>query len=309
MAKYIIKRLLWLIPVVIGITFFIFTIMELSPGDPVSLILGPEATEEQRLAKTIELGLDQPMMVRYVEYLKNVLKGDFGRSWLQNFNVLEEFFARFPSTFIIVVLSTAVTSIIGIPLGVIAAIRQNRPADNVISVIALIFAAIPGFWLALLAQVYLGLQLGWFPSIGLDTPKHYILPVLTLSASTLAAQIRMTRSSVLDVIGQDYVRTARAKGAKESRVITRHVLTNALLPIITETGNSFAGLMGGAVMLEQVYSITGIGNMMLNAVTTRDIPVIMGILIFVAFLVGITNLMVDLLYAYFDPRVKSAFSR
>ena len=194
-------------------------------------------------------------------------------------------------------------------MGVISAIRQNRPSDNVISIVALILSAIPGFWLALLAQVYFALQLGWFPSIGLETPKHYVLPVLTLSASTIAAQVRMTRSSVLDVIGQDFVRTARAKGAKEGQVIVRHVLTNAFLPIITETGNSFAGLLGGAVMLEQLYSITGIGNMMLNGVTTRDIPVVMGILIFVAFLVGIVNLLVDLLYSFFDPRVKSVFSK
>lgn len=309
MLKYIIKRLLCLIPVILGITFFIYLVMALSPGDPVELILGPEATQEQRAAKTAELGLDKPLLSRYFDYLKDVCQGNFGRSWVRNFDILDEFLARFPSTFIIALLGTAVTVIVGVPMGVISAIRQNRPSDNVISIVALILSAIPGFWLALLAQVYFALQLGWFPSIGLETPKHYVLPVLTLSASTIAAQVRMTRSSVLDVIGQDFVRTARAKGAKEGQVIVRHVLTNAFLPIITETGNSFAGLLGGAVMLEQLYSITGIGNMMLNGVTTRDIPVVMGILIFVAFLVGIVNLLVDLLYSFFDPRVKSVFSK
>ena len=304
MSKYIFRRLLMLIPVVLGITFLIFLILSLSPGDPAVLVLGGDATPEALAAKRAELGIDKPMVVQYATYVFNVLHGDFGKSWINGHNVLPEFLERVPYTLYLGTLAMFFAVILGIPLGVIAAIKQNHFIDYLSIASATILFALPAFWFGMMAQIVFCLVLGWLPAAGADSPKYFILPALTLGANIFASQVRMTRTSMLDVVRQDFIRTARAKGAPEIRVIMKHVLQNGMLPVVTQIGISFASCMGGSVVTEMVFSIPGIGSLLINAVKSRDIPVVMGTLIFVAIVVGVINLIVDIIYAFIDPRVK-----
>jgi peptide/nickel transport system permease protein len=293
-----------MIPVVLGITLLVFGIMALAPGDPARGIVGMEASLEQLEAKRHELGFDQPFMVRYGKYILNLLRGDFGKSWLTNRDILTEFLIRLPNTLIVGLLSLAICSVFGVVLGVVAAIRQHHFIDYTSLAIALIFSSLPAFWTGLLAQIVFALNLHWFPASGSDSMRSYILPAFVLGAVSLGGMVRLTRSSMLDVISQDYVRTARAKGAKEAQVIWSHVMRNGLMPVVTTIGNHFAHLFAGAVITETVFGIGGIGTFMVNAVKGRDVPVVMGCLIFIAISVSIVNLLVDLIYVAIDPRVK-----
>ena len=293
-----------LIPVVLGITFLIFLILSFSPGDPAVLVLGGDATHEALVAKRAELGLDKPMVVQYANYIFNVLHGDFGKSWINGHAVLPEFLERVPYTLYLGSLAMFFAVILGIPLGVVAAIKQNHLIDYFSIASATILFSLPAFWFGMMAQLLFCLVLGWLPAAGADTPKHFILPALTLGANIFASQIRMTRTSMLDVVRQDFIRTARAKGAPEIRVVMKHVVRNGMLPVVTQIGISFASCMGGSVVTEMVFSIPGIGSLLINAVKSRDIPVVMGTLIFVAIVVGVINLIVDIIYAFIDPRVK-----
>lgn len=304
LLKYIIKRLLLLIPVVFGITFIIFVVLNLAPGDPAAMILGQDATAEALAAKRAEMGLDQPIVIQYIRYIAGVLRGDFGTSWLSGYEVLPEFLHRIPYTILLGSLSMFVAVIIGIPLGIIAAIRQYHFVDYASLALALILFSLPSFWFAMMGQILFCLTLGWLPAAGVGSLAHFILPSITLGANILASQLRMTRTSMLDVIKQDYIRTARAKGADERWVVAHHVLRNGMLPVVTQVGISFASCMGGSVITETVFSIPGIGSLLINAVKGRDIPVVMGTLIFIAIFVGIVNLIVDVIYALIDPRVK-----
>jgi len=304
MLKYVLKRLLLLIPVVLGITFIIFVVLNLAPGDPAVQILGADATAEALAAKRAELGLDQPIVIQYIRYIAGVLQGDFGTSWLSGYEVLPEFLHRIPYTILLGSLSMFVSVIIGIPLGIIAAIRQYHFVDYASLALALVLFSLPSFWLAMMCQILFCLTLGWLPASGVGSLSHFVLPSITLGANILASQLRMTRTSMLDVIKQDYIRTARAKGADERRVVIHHVLRNGMLPVVTQVGISFASCMGGSVITETVFSIPGIGSLLINAVKGRDIPVVMGTLIFIAIFVGIINLIVDIIYAFIDPRVK-----
>lgn len=304
MLKYVLKRLLLLIPVVLGITFIIFVVLNLAPGDPAVQILGQDATAEALAAKRAELGLDQPIIIQYIRYIAGVLQGDFGTSWLSGYEVLPEFLHRIPYTILLGSLSMFVSVIIGIPLGIIAAIRQYHFVDYASLALALVLFSLPSFWFAMMGQILFCLTLGWLPASGVGSLTHFILPSITLGANILASQLRMTRTSMLDVIKQDYIRTARAKGADERRVVIHHVLRNGMLPVITQVGISFASCMGGSVVTETVFSIPGIGSLLINAVKGRDIPVVMGTLIFIAIFVGVINLIVDIIYAFIDPRVK-----
>lgn len=304
MAKYIIKRLLMLIPVMIGITLFIYVILSLAPGDPVALILGPDATVEQMAAKRQELGLDKPVLVRYVNYMLGVLRGDFGTSWLSGFSVFDEFINRFPTTLTLGLMALGLAVIIGVPLGMVAAIRQNSVIDYATLVCAMLFSCLPGFWIGMMAQIYFCMKLGWFPVSGVGSFRHFVMPALALSLGMMASMIRLTRTSMLEVMNKDYVRTARAKGVAELKIYSVHVLRNGLLPVITQIGIGFAGIMGGAVVTESVFAIPGIGSYLINAVKSRDIPVVMGSIIFIGLFVGIVNLIVDFVYAFVDPRIK-----
>ena len=304
MLKYILKRLLLIIPVVIGITFFIFVVLSLAPGDPAVMILGTDASEEDLQAKRVELGLDKPIVVQYATYMLNVVKGDFGKSWLSGYDILTEFMHRIPKNVILTFYAMIFAVGLGIPLGILASTRQNTMVDYATLALALLLFSLPAFWLGMMGQIFFCLKLGWLPASGVGSLKHYILPALTLGANIFATQLRMTRSSMLDVIKQDYIRTARAKGAAESRVIYRHVLRNGMLPVVTQVGISFASCVGGSVVTESVFAIPGIGSLLINAVKGRDVPVVIGTLIFIAVFVAIINLIVDLIYAWIDPRVK-----
>lgn len=304
MLKYIVKRLLLLVPVVIGITLFIYIILSAAPGDPATLVLGMDASQEDILVKRAEMGLDKPVIIQYFNYMLGVLKGNFGTSWLSGYEVLPEFLHRLPNTIFLGTLSMFFAVLLGIPLGIAAAIKQNHFVDYVSLAIALVLFSLPAFWFGMMAQILFCLNFGWLPAAGVGSFKHFVLPALTLGANVFASQLRMTRTSMLDVVKQDYIRTARAKGAAERRVVVKHVLRNGLLPVVTQVGISYASCMGGSVVTEMVFSIPGIGSLLINAVKSRDIPVVMGTLIFVAVFVGIINLLVDLIYAFIDPRVK-----
>ncbi len=304
MAKYILKRILMLIPVVFGITLFIYVIMSLAPGDPATLILGADATWEEILAKRQELGLNDPVLVRYVKYMAGVLRGDFGTSWYNGYNVMSEFLSRIPNTLTLGLLSNLIVIIVGIPLGIIAAVKQNGVIDYSTLVLAMLFSSMPAFWFGLMAQIYFCLTLGWLPATGAESMKHFILPALTLASGSLAGQVRLTRTSMLEVNKLDYVRTARSKGCSESRIILKHVLRNGLLPVITSIGGHIATIVGGAIVTESVFAIPGVASLMINAVKIRDVPVVMGIIVVISVFVGVINLLVDLTYALVDPRVK-----
>ena len=307
MIKYIVKRIILILPVLVGITLFIYLVLALAPGDPVTLMLGPDATVEQLQAKRVELGMDKNVFVRYINYVLKVIQGDLGTSWITGKPVILEFYQRVPHTFALACVTLVITVILGIPFGVLAAVKQNRPVDIVTLVFALIFSSTPAFWLGMMIQIVFALRLGWFPSMGAGTIRHVILPAFTLSLVNLAGQVRMTRSSMLDVITQDYVRTARAKGAGEFWVVIRHIIRNGSLPVITNLGIAFTYAFGGAVVTESVFAIPGIGSYMINAAKARDIPIVMGIIIFVAIFVAFINLLVDIIYAFVDPRVKLGY--
>lgn len=304
MFKYVAKRLLWLIPVVIGITLFIFVILSVAPGDPAQMILGMDASEADVEQLRAEMGLDKPVLVQYLNYMANVLRGNFGTSWLSGYKVLPEFLHRLPNTIALGTLAMFFAAVLGISLGIVAAIRQNTVIDYFSLALAVLLFSLPAFWFGLMTQIFFCLNLGWLPASGVGSAKHFILPALTLGANVLASQLRMTRTSMLDVVKQDYIRTARAKGADERRVVLRHVLRNGMLPVVTQVGISYASCMGGSIVTESVFSIPGIGSLLINAVKARDIPVVMGSIIFVAIIVGLINLLVDLLYAWIDPRVQ-----
>ena len=249
-----------MIPVLLGVMVVIFTINYISPSDPLVSLLGADATEAQRLAKAQELGLDQPYLVQMFNYIKDVvLHFDLGTSYTTYTPVLKSILQRFPTTFKLAILAVALASVIGIPLGIIAATHQNSIFDYISSIVALIGASMPGFWLGLMLIILFALNLKWLPASGLDTWKHWILPVVSIGVFPIATIMRTTRSSMLEVIRQDYIRTARAKGITENKVITRHALKNALIPVVTVVGMQLSFVMGGVIVLEAVFSIPGLG--------------------------------------------------
>ncbi len=310
MLKYIGKRLLMMIPVLLGITFIVFTIMNLTPGDPARLILGPSASNDEVEALREEMGLNDSFFVRYFRYIKNiVVHGDFGVSYRSKVPVYNELFARFPSTLKLAFGGILLMTVIGIPVGIISGVKQYSLTDKIITIIAFLLTSMPPFWFGLMLILLFALKLDWLPATGVETWKHFILPCVTLSASMMAALIRMTRSNMLEVIREDYIRTAKAKGAKESRIVFKHALRNALLPVITIIGMDFGQMLGGTMIIESVFAMPGLGTMTINAIRMKDTPLVLASILFVAVAVSIMNLLVDILYAFIDPRVKSQYSR
>ncbi|MBD5151498.1 MAG: ABC transporter permease [Oscillibacter sp.] len=309
MRKYIAKRLLVLIPIILGVTFIIFSIMALTPSSPGRLILGIQASEEDVAKMDHELGYDRPFLVRFATYVADAVRGDFGKSYLTSRPVVEEISNRFPTTFRLAVLSVITSILIGVPLGILSAVKQYSSIDLISTVTAMFMASVPGFWLGLMMMLLFSLKLGWTPVSGSGTAAHYILPTLTLAIPSSASLLRLTRSTMLETIRQDYIRTARAKGVKEGQVIFRHALKNALLPLITSVGMHFGGLLGGTVLIESVFSFPGLGSRMLEAIRDKDIPMVTGCTVFLAVLFCLIMLLVDLLYAYVDPRVKAQYSK
>lgn len=307
MLKYIGKRVLLMIPVVLGISFILFTIMEFSPGDPARIILGDYATQEQVDELREEMGLNDTFLVRYGRYVLNAAQGDFGKSYRSNSPVVGEIAARFPVTLKISLMAIVIAVLIGIPVGIISAVKQYSFADILSTMAALLFTSIPAFWLGLLLIMFLSVQHHILPSVGSDTWKHLIMPSLSLAAAQMATIIRMTRSTMLEVIRQDYIRTAKAKGASSRRVVFHHAIKNALLPVITTVGLSVSNLLGGALIIENVFGISGLGTVMVNSVKSKDTPLLLGSVMFAAVVAGFVNLGVDVLYTYVDPRIKAQF--
>lgn len=309
MMKYIFKRILNMIPVILGVTLLVFLIMDLAPGDPVLLILGDNATEEARIAKTIELGLDKPLLLRYFNYVINFFQGDMGSSYITNRSVSQEVFSRFPNTLKLSLVATAASIAIAIPLGVIAAVKQNSIFDNVSMVLSMIGNSMPAFWLGLVLVLVFALNLGWLPVQGANAGwKSYVLPTIAIGLMNMAAVARTTRSSMLETIRQDYIRTAKAKGISKYSVIIRHAFTNALIPTLTVIGVQIGNLLGGAVITETVFAWPGIGRLMVQSVSSRDVPMILGCVITLSICYSIVNLIVDLLYGFVDPRVRSMYT-
>lgn len=307
MLRFILHRLLFMIPVVIGISFIVFTILSLNPADPAAMILGTEATPERVQELREEMGLDDSFIIQYLRWGGNILKGDFGTSWRTNYPVSTEFMIRIPVTMKLALGATLLFVLIGVPLGIISAVKQYSIIDNLSIATSLLLTSVPGFWLGLLLMLLFSLHLGWFPTSGIGSLQHYVLPCITAATTLLASLIRMTRSSMLEVIRQDYVRTAKAKGAKNFTVIMKHAFRNALLPVITVIGLNFGILMGGAILTETVFAMPGLGTLLVTSVRNIDIPTVMAIILFISVAIGLVNLLVDVVYAFVDPRVKAQY--
>lgn len=310
MIKFILKRLLMMIPVLIGVSLVVFTMVYFTPGDAAEMILGDMATPEDKELLREELKLNDPYIVRYLDYLKGlVTEGDLGTSYTTKRPVLDEVLERFPTTLKLAGLSILVASVIGIAAGIISATRQYSIFDNIATGLSLVGVSMPNFWQGLMLIIVFSVWFKWLPSSGFDGPKYWILPVITLGTSNAATIMRMTRSSMLEVIRQDYIRTARAKGQIERIVILKHALKNALIPVITIVGLTFGKMLGGAVLTESIFSIGGIGKLMVESIKLQNTPVVQGGVIFIAFCLCIVNLLVDVLYAYVDPRIRSQYTK
>ena len=308
MLKYIIRRIIAMIPVVIGITFLVFMIMQLAPGDPVQMILGDNASPEAVEAMRDEMGLNDNVLIQYGRYLVNLAQGDMGTSYVNKRPVADEVFSRVPATFKLAAVAAVVSIVIAIPLGILAAIKQNTLFDHSSMVVSLIGISMPAFWLALMLMLLFSLKLGWLPAQGAkDGWKSYVLPSIAIGFMQMAAIARTTRSSMLETIRQDYIRTARSKGITEREVIFHHSFRNALIPTVTIVGVQLGGLLGGAVLTETVFAWPGLGRLVVQAVNGRDVPVVLGCIVVLSVGLSIVNLVVDLLYGFIDPRVRSMY--
>ena len=310
MYKFVAMRILQMIPIILGVIFIVFMIMNLTPGNPGRMILGIAASQESVDKLNEKLGYNQPFFVRFLDYVKDLfLHFDMGDSYESGKPVIREIKAVFPTTLKLVSLGIALYVSIGIPLGVYSAVKQYSVGDNILRVSAICLSAFPMFWLAMLAILVFSLYLGWLPSNGVDTWKHYILPVAVFGISCSAPLMRLTRTIMLEGIRQDFVRTVRAKGAPEKTVIWNHVFKNAMLPLVMTIGIDFGTMLGGVVLLESVFSMPGIGNLALRALRQKDIPVVMGTTIFLAAIFCFMVLVVDVVSAFVDPRVRAKFSQ
>lgn len=307
MYKYVLRRLLLLIPVLLGVSLVVFTIMYFTPGDPAKLILGERAPAEEVNALREEMGLNKPYIVRFFNFLKGVVTGDLGRSYVTKQPVIDELLARFPATLQLAASAILIAVTLGIPIGIISATKQYSFFDMFFMILALVGVSMPNFWQGLMMVLLFSVVLRWLPSSGYGTIWHLIMPALTIGTSTMAIVTRMTRSSMLEVVRQDYIRTARAKGLPERVVINRHALKNALIPVVTVIGLQFGYLLGGAVLTETIFSWPGVGRLMVDSIKAKDFPVVQGGVLLLALTFSIVNLVVDILYAYIDPRIKAQY--
>ena len=308
MLRYIVRRVLFLIPVLLGVAFCVFTLLYLTPGDPARMVLGDLATEEAVQEFRNREGLNDPFLVQFGNYIwKAVTQGDIGRSYVTKRSVAQEVLAAFPATLKLSALAMVIAILVGLPCGILSAIKQYSLFDTVTMIFAMIGLSMPVFWLGLLLILLFSVHLRWLPSSGFGTFKAMILPAVSLSAQAISMVTRMTRSSMLEVIRADYIRTARAKGQKESVVIWVHALHNALIPVVTLCGLQFGHLLAGAILTESIFAIPGIGRLMVTSIMQRNYPVVQGGVLFIAIAFSIVNLLVDLVYAYIDPRIKAQY--
>ena len=314
MRRYLARRLLLLVPVLAGVSIVIFLVLHLSPGDPAEIMLGSQATKEDLARLRAQMGLDEPLHVQYVHWLVHVLRGDLGRSLWMKRPVLPEVLQRLKATLLLTGTALFLSTVGGIALGIASARRANSLLDRLSAVASLFGASMPTFWLGIVLMVIFSLWLGWLPASGMYAPygggglrdllAHLVLPAITLAAASITIIARLTRAAMLEMLGQDYVRTARAKGLAERPVVWRHALKNALIPIVTVVGVQAGYLLGGAVLTETVFAWPGVGTLVVQGILARDIPLVQGGVLVIALSFVLVNLAVDTLYAWLDPRIK-----
>jgi peptide/nickel transport system permease protein len=312
--RYVVRRLLLLVPVLLGVSVIIFMVLHLAPGDPAEIMLGSQATHADLERLRAELGLTEPLYVQYVHWLGLVARGDLGRSIWMKRPVLAEVLGRFKATLVLTGAALVLSTAGGLALGILSAVRPNSLLDRLSAVASLFGASMPVFWLGIVLMVIFALWLGWLPASGMFAPYgggdlkdllvHLALPAFTLAAASVTIIARLTRSTMLETLGQDYIRTARAKGVVERAVVLRHGLKNALIPIVTVVGLQAGYLLGGAVLTETVFAWPGVGTLMVQGILARDFPLVQGCVLVVALSFVVINLVVDLLYAWLDPRIR-----
>lgn len=312
MLQYALRRILELIPILIGVSFLTFLILHLSPGDPATLIGGPTASAEEIANIRKRLNLDEPLLKQYGTFLLALSRGDLGESVQRREKVWDMIAVRLPNTAALA-LSSLLVTLLGIPLGVWASTRPNSLTDLMLMNVALLGVSVPNFWLGIILIIYFSVDLAWLPAAGLTRPflsieglKSLILPALTLGTAGMALIARLTRAGMLEVLGQDYMRTARAKGLSEQRVLFRHALRNTMIPVLTILGLNFGALLGGAVVTESVFAINGVGRLAVDSILSRDYAIVQGTVVLIATIFVLTNLLVDLLYAFINPRIRYA---
>ncbi|WP_277584082.1 ABC transporter permease [Psychrobacillus antarcticus] len=303
MFLFIIKRLLQIVPVILGVTLVVFLIMQMVPGDSAVILAGEGASKETVEQLRVDLGLNKPMHEQYISYISNVVQGDLGNSLKNNQPVLDEILIRLPITMELAFFSILITVVLGLIAGIISAVRPYSYSDIGVMVVALLGISLPSFWLGILLMYVFSIKLQWLPVAGWDSTAHIILPAITLGAGGAAIVARMTRSSMLEVVGQDYIRTAKAKGLAEHVIIYKHALRNALIPVITVVGLQFGSLLGGTVLVESVFAINGLGRMIVDAIRTRDIPMVQGGVLVASLVFVFVNLLVDTMYRVFNKRI------
>lgn len=312
MHKYILKRLAMMFVVLIGVTFVVYFIVDKTPGDPAAMILGNAATPESIALLQEEMGLDDPLIVRYFRYMAGVIQGDFGTSYKTKLEVGQQIAQKLPNTILLSFGGMVFAVVIGIPVGILCAKKQYSIFDNVAMFVTLLGTSAPAFWMGLVLIIVFSLILGWFPSASMGEGfwgvlRSLVLPAITAGASCGSVIARMTRSSMLEVLNADYISTARAKGVTERLITMRHMFRNAMIPVVTVAGLQFGMLLGGAVMTETVFAWPGLGRYLLDAVKSKDSPAILGSVIVISVMLSIVNLLVDILYAYIDPRIRSQY--
>lgn len=304
LATYVQQRLLQAILVVVGLTLVVFFLARLAPGDPVDLMLPPDALPEERQAMRESLGLDKPIFTQYTIFLEKAVRGDFGRSLYYKKPVMEIIATYLPRTILLAVVAMVISLVLAIPIGILSALKRDSVFDYVATSIALLGHSLPGYWLGIMMILFLSVNLELLPTSGYETPQHIIMPALTLGVALMAIVMRLTRSGMLDVLNEDYIRTARAKGLANWTVITRHALKNTLIPLVTVVGLQLGSLLSGAVIVETVFAWSGVGLVLVTAIGARDYPLVQAGVLFVSVIFVFTNLLVDLLYAVLDPRIR-----
>lgn len=311
MKDYIIRRFLMVIPVLFGVSILTFLMIHIAPGDPVDLLLPDHATSEDAALLRARLGLDRPLLIQYGVYMKNALRLDFGRSIRTHRQVRDELFSRWPTTIELTVTSLLIAILTGIPLGILAALNRTKLLDHSSMIFALVWVCMPSFFLALLLQLFFGMRLNWLPVFGKEAPFYTVaglrslaLPSISLGLQSAAILARLTRSSMLEVLKLDYIRTAQAKGLSQRVIILHHALKNAMIPVITVLGLQIGGLLGGAFITETIFSLPGVGRFAVNAIFSRDFPIIQAVALMMAIIFVLSNLWVDLMYAFLDPRIR-----
>lgn len=308
MWKYVVKRLLWLIVIILGVAFVIFTILYFTPGDPAEMILGPNATLDELAAKRAALGIDKPYVVQLLNFFyQTFIKFDLGTSWIYETPVVEQLAERLPRTVLMNLATMVITVGVGIPMGISAAKHQGKWQDYGVIGISMLLISMPGFWVSFMCVLLFSVRMGWLPSHGIGGIQYYILPVLTAGLAGIAGNARQARSAVLEVIRADYITTARAKGQEERVIVRKHMMPNAMMPLLTMIGGQFGHIVSGSSVTERIFSIPGVGLYMLNGISYRDYPIIRGCTLFFAIFSAVCILITDLCYAWVDPRIKAQY--